>query len=213
MASVSVTVTIDVKGLKGVQNLLRNGSASPVRRAMFNQWAARYSTFTRRRFERLSRGGGEWPPLAPSTIAKRRTGGKFRKYGQTRADAVRDIKERLRTGKGRTGRATLLKDLKHLTSGAGVAILRDTGILFNAITIGQYGNLTREIPDGVRYGFSQTPHGVNKLTIARIAGYHQTGGKNLPRRTIIVKPDVQTVNGMMLDVRNAVLAAAKAGAT
>lgn len=41
---------------------------------MFKQWSGRYEGFTRRRFKKNSRGGGEWPPLAASTIARRRKG-------------------------------------------------------------------------------------------------------------------------------------------
>lgn len=43
---------------------------------IFQQWARIFTAFIRRRFDRASRGDGTWPPLAPSTIARRRKGRK-----------------------------------------------------------------------------------------------------------------------------------------
>lgn len=39
------------------------------------QWAAIYRGFVQERFDKFSKGGGNWKPLAPSTIAGRRKGG------------------------------------------------------------------------------------------------------------------------------------------
>lgn len=70
-----MTVTIDLKPLKRFQrqlkNDLRGSGQGPVRAAM-KQWGARYRAFVQRRFKRNSRGGGGWPPLAASTIRRRR---------------------------------------------------------------------------------------------------------------------------------------------
>lgn len=40
--------------------------------AVFKQWAVRYRSFVQLRFDKLSRGSGEWPALSPVTIATRR---------------------------------------------------------------------------------------------------------------------------------------------
>lgn len=40
--------------------------------AMFNTWGERYLHWSRQRYRRASGGGGEWVPLAASTIAARR---------------------------------------------------------------------------------------------------------------------------------------------
>lgn len=217
--TIGVKVQLDLRGMDGALAFLRESPPSPERRAMNNQWAARYEAFARRRFVRNSRGGGEWPPLSPATIARRRTGGKYRKYkppGTTktprRGQAVREIRRRLATASNPTRAASLVRDLKYLSSGQGVAILRDTSTLFNALTIGTYGNLLRDIPGGVRYGFQDTPHGeAGGLTIAKIAGFHQTGAGHNPMRRILVQPDRQTVTGMMNDVGTAVRRAAAKG--
>jgi len=41
---------------------------------LMDKWVARYLGFARRRYVRFSRGGGDWPPLAPATVRKRRRG-------------------------------------------------------------------------------------------------------------------------------------------
>ncbi len=48
-----------------------SGGTGPIRDA-FVQWAARYRGFVRERFDKYSKGGGDWPPLAESTKRKRR---------------------------------------------------------------------------------------------------------------------------------------------
>lgn len=60
----------------GIDHLMRivESDVSPgnPQRIMLRRWAARYATFTRKRFIQQSRGGGNWPPLAASTKRKRR---------------------------------------------------------------------------------------------------------------------------------------------
>ena len=69
------TVKIETHGLDKFQKLiddgLRPGAPGPIA-DMFQQWAARYMAFIRRRFTVFSRGGGTWAPLADSTKAQRR---------------------------------------------------------------------------------------------------------------------------------------------
>ncbi len=160
-----------IRALRGVG---RGGGGGDYEK-MFKRWAARYSGFTRRRFQVLSRGGslkGKWAPLAPSTIRRRRKG----------------------KGKGSP------------------AILKDTALLFNALTIKAQGNFTKRIPDGIRYGFADSPHpGAGGLTYRRLATIHQEGNpkKNLPARPILVEPDAITVSGMMDDLRDATIGSAR----
>lgn len=92
--------------------------------------------------------------------------------------------------------------------GVGVSILRDTGVLFNALSVSMQGqplslgNLVLDIPNGVRFGFSRYRHSKG-TTIADIASYHNAGGTNgrPPMRAILVQPDSQTMNGMMTDLQ------------
>lgn len=50
---------------------LRASGNGPIRRAI-RQWAARYRSFAQLRFDRYSKGGGDWAPLAESTKRRRR---------------------------------------------------------------------------------------------------------------------------------------------
>lgn len=47
---------------------------SDIPRSVHKQWAVRYRAFAADRFIRFSRGGGNWKPLRPSTIRRRRKG-------------------------------------------------------------------------------------------------------------------------------------------
>jgi len=146
---------------------------SPEMQAVFRQWGSRYLAFVRRRFAANSRGGGDWKPLARSTVKARRGGRKGRKRR--------------------------------------VAILRDTGTLFNALTVGMPGNLYRLIRHGIRVGFSgATRHPKGKATIRDIAHFHDTGAGRLPKREILVPPDDPTKEAMKQDLRRAVNRVGKA---
>ncbi len=58
---------------KGVEELRTTTASGPVRDAL-KKWAARYRSFAQLRFDRFSKGGGNWKPLAPSTLRRRRKG-------------------------------------------------------------------------------------------------------------------------------------------
>jgi hypothetical protein len=73
-----VKVKVDISGLKKFQRIINAGlkqKTGPIRDAI-KQWVRRYLGFIRKRYDRLSKsgGGGEWKPLKPETIAKRRKG-------------------------------------------------------------------------------------------------------------------------------------------
>ncbi|MCH7813907.1 MAG: hypothetical protein IID40_07790 [Planctomycetes bacterium] len=88
--------------------------------------------------------------------------------------------------------------------GKGAKILRDTGTLLAALTIGAPGNLFKLIRGGIRFGFSGMRHPKGKASIRDIAVFHETGAGNLPKRPILVPPDDRTLRGMQNDVKEVV---------
>lgn len=72
-ARVNVRLRGLVKFRQVMQEDLRGSGGGPIR-ACLKQWAARYRAFAQERFAIFSRGGGDWAPLAPSTIKGRRKG-------------------------------------------------------------------------------------------------------------------------------------------
>lgn len=197
---ITATVHLRLQGIQTLADTVRRGLQGSgvgqsvgelVLRRMLKQWGVRYIEFVRRRYMRLSRsnGGGEWPPLSPITIAKRRQG----KRGTSR---VRDPVTR------------------EFVRGAGTAaILVDTGSLIAALNIGAPGNLFRNMSNGrLRVGFAPTRHPgkpgeASILTFAEIATIHNFGRRGTPRipaRPILVAPDAATVAGMVSDTKRAV---------
>jgi len=181
MAKQRISIRLDTRPLRAYGRLVRRATPGTPFDDMFRQWGVRYLAFTRRRFNRLSRsGGGGWPPLAASTIRSRR--------GPTRRKAR----------KGSATKTTARGSAKN------VSILRDTGTLFNALTIGMPGNLYRRFSGGIDVGFGgPSRHKKGNATIRDIAEFHQKGAGNLPRREILVQPDGATVRGMLSDMRRA----------
>jgi len=173
-----VSTRMNLSGFKKfrakVKQGLRGGGTGPIDN-MLKAWGARYLTFVRRRYSKFSRGGGDWKPLAESTKKARRGGGKRRKTRSARATTKT-------TSRG---------------SGKKFAILRNTGVLLKALTIGASGNLFKRRAGGIQVGFGgPAKHRGGKAKIADIAAYHNTGGKNLPKREILVKPDARTIRAM-----------------
>lgn len=65
-------------GLKGLERFndtinqdLRGSGNGPIRKAL-RQWGYVYRQYLRLRYLRYARGGGNWPPLKPATIRRRR---------------------------------------------------------------------------------------------------------------------------------------------
>lgn len=182
-------VVFDMRGFQRMETILRNHSG-PFQ-DMFTQWGSRYTAFTRRRFQRNARGGGDWAPLKASTLKSRR-GGTRRKTRSPRA----------------------LTKTTTRGSAKKVSILIDNGILFNALTVGAPGHLLEVRGDHVRVGYDNSSHGSDSFTIADLAMTHQEGnpGNNLPARPIFVEPDKATVDGMMRDTKRAVQTALRQSA-
>lgn len=172
----------------------------------------RYSAFVTRRFDQFSRGGGDWAPLALSTLrSKLRKGKKGQAYtvGSRGGQTVRRL---VTTGK--SDRSTLARDTRRGGamvgfSGRAAAILVETGVLRNALAIGGAGNYVQAIPDGVEFGIKGGEHpaqgGAAGPSIARLAAMHNAGAPpHLPQRQILAMPDQQTIRGIESDVRRAV---------
>ncbi len=79
-------VKIDLRGLHKYRDTiardLAGGGSGAVRKA-FRQMAMVYRSFLQQRFDRASKGGGDWPALAPSTQARRRKARKGHKGGRS----------------------------------------------------------------------------------------------------------------------------------
>lgn len=212
------------------------GDDNPVRRAL-RQWAAIYRSFLRERFDAFSRGGGDWPPLAESTIlARRARGGGTRRRKRAKArETIRRAKQshkraairlsglesrgkgaseqadRARAQIGRAARriAKARAAAEAQASMAGVSILRDKGLLFNATApefTGAPGQFQEDTPYGVRVGFGgPARHPDGTATIADIASFHQQGEPKLPQRRIVVEPDDAALR-RMAEVMDAALA-------
>lgn len=69
MTTPSVALAVDLRGLNRFVQMIKPNSR-PMR-VMLKQWAARYRGFTRQRYVTFSRGGGDWKPLQPSTVAQK----------------------------------------------------------------------------------------------------------------------------------------------
>lgn len=86
-------------------------------------------------------------------------------------------------------------------------ILIDAGLLFGALdpTFGAGpGFILEDIPNGIRLGIGGPASYPEGTTIADVAAWHHRGAGNLPKRTIIVPPDNQTVSGMISDLQAAI---------
>ncbi len=228
-------VTVNVGRIEGFRHAIRtemigDDNAGPIRTAM-HQWGVRYRSFLQRRFLAFSRGGGDWPPLAASTIRARRSTAKTKlqrakkSYRSAAARLEKSLKSLRRSGsqaanvraekaqrnfreKERAMLAATRDRKQQVETGEGIAILRDTGLLFMALTpelVGAEGQYQLDVEDGVMVGFGGPgtyPDG--KATIADIASFHQAGGGRLPQRRIVVPPDEQTVAAMQEDMRRAI---------
>lgn len=190
---VTIKVNVNIKPLlklEGDFKSIRRVPSHPAIEDMFTQWAARYSAAMIRRFNTFSRGGGDWRPLAQSTLAKRRSGGQanFRKDRGARSQRSFAAFD--------TRRGMLVQADK------AYSILKDTGALFGALTIGARGNLTQRGRGTITFGIEGGLSGKG-TTIGQIARYHQSGGGRLPKREILVQPSPSTVRAMATDSRRA----------
>lgn len=186
---------------------------------LLTQWGREISAYERRRFDRFSKGGGNWKPLALSTVRRRAAAGKPSKTNPFAAFGGK------KDGTG--ARSSLARDTKRggklVSAGRTVSVLRDTGTLMGALDIGKPGNAYRRIRGGVEFGIEGGPaapkpfnfqkitktkagkskrgkkardHKSGNVTIGQVAAFHQSGGKHLPQRKVVDVPDQATLNRM-----------------
>ena len=67
-------MSIDTRGIAKMLRQIDAGSRTEALRRVFKQWAVIYRGEMQQRFSDFSRGGGDWPKLAASTIRQRRHG-------------------------------------------------------------------------------------------------------------------------------------------
>ena len=216
----TVPVSVKTDGLQRLRNALK-GAQHPALEAMFNQWVQRYSAWIRERFVSASRGDGTWQPLSAATIYARSRAAITRVYKLFKAGEItaaqRDKKLKIarrsqqRWVKQAYGKAIKgKKGLEGLPT-AGVAILRDTGVLFNALTVGAVGNVNRRKGLVAEFGIggpAQHP-GARGATIGRIAAYHDQGGTipgRPPQRQILWMPPSELIALMLQDAQRALKA-------
>ena len=202
-------VKVNLSGITAFKAALGNsfspGGVGPLNDWLYTQVPARYSEFSRRRFDRLSKsgGGGEWPPLKESTILSRRVASSGRNIrGHRIADRrqrITQLQRQRRKAKTAEKVKAISGKIRTLTSGAGTSILRDTGTLMNALSIGHSGNRIDKRIQAVAFGFRGAKHPGGKVTVKDIATFHQTGAGPLPVRAILVQPDEPTRRGMLAD--------------
>ena len=161
----------------------------------FEKWRTQaakvYGEFSAKRFNRFSRGGGDWPALAFSTIRARAAADRERKGkggGSAGGFGSRESFGRVKKGarKGPLGASALLA-----ATGRTVSILHDQGMLMSAVRYGRPGNRVTRLPNGIQYGFDETPH-PGGVTIGQLAAFHHFGRGHNPVRRILVQPDSVT---------------------
>lgn len=170
--------TIDLRGFDKLEAQIKaGGNGSQPLHAMYRAWAVRYFTYVQRRANRLGRneGGGEWEPLALSTLRARAR--KARRSGTKRG----------RRASAKTVRAT---------------IMQDTGRLVGALEPGAPGNEITVKDKSVVAALKQQGHSTG-LTFAKLAEYHADGNSKLPARPLFVEPDDRTRRGMLRDAAKA----------
>jgi len=195
-------VTVNLKPLRRLQGQIASLAvrAQGPFRTMLKLWGQSYRSFAQLRFDKFSRGGGDWAPLAQSTIRSRRKG---TEPEQNRSSLARTV----------SGGLT--------SSGGSFTILRDTNVLFRVLDpkfTRKPGQVEEDIPFGIRvgYGGSSKHRSTRKRdvkgrfasgsgkAISDIAAFHQEGGGHLPQRRIIVDPNQVTVNEMARFARQAI---------
>lgn len=146
-----------------------------------------YSTAMMRRFDRFSKGGGSWAPLAQATIRARRKGRKKKE--------PKFVSLMRQTGTGNLissgGQYSILRDTNQLFQSlnpqrnAGSRLERiNTGLFRNSIDVGFAGTSRRNI--------GEKGMGSSAMTMGQLARIHHFGTKHIPARPILVDTDAKT---------------------
>jgi hypothetical protein len=209
-----ITAKMNLANLRKFRAALHSGlqaEGNPHIDAMFCQWAARYAASSMRRCNSASRGDGTWAPLAQRTLVGRARASISRVYRGFRAgdfDAA-ELQVKLKRARG-VYRSQMKKMRANVAfrGDPGVSILRDTGTMLNALNIGAAGNVLRREGPVMKYGIGgPAGHPGGKLTIGRLAVYHQLGGSipgRPPQREILVQPTAEVQRAMAQDASRAV---------
>lgn len=209
-----------------VQQSMSGQTLHPAWAKCWKRWAWFYRSFARERFYRFSRGGGDWAPLRPATIRKRRNYTKpqraylkklktVARRDKAHSKAVRAylkkaseqnrLKLKLQTLRLADAQDKAAAAKQKVKEGiASIAILIDTAVMVGALApTFQPGKGAIEdfISGGIRVGFGgpaghKTKDGKVKGTIAQIAAWHQSGTPRMPSRKHIVPPDDATKEKM-----------------
>lgn len=173
--------------LPEIESLILRLDDGTIAKEILHVWTQRVRTFLERRFDKNSRGGGDWRPLSPETIR--------RKMKKAKANQKRNR---------RKNRAADFSALD--SSFGGVSILMDTGVLRAALNPQKEnpGYVQRQMINGeeatVSLGFggdAKHPESKSGITIVELARIHHFGTRRgIPARPIIVLPDDATWEDM-----------------
>lgn len=168
-------VKIRVGGKLAKLQAIASGKKPEVLQRIMTQWMRIFTSFIQRRFNTFSRGGGDWPALALSTVAQRRK------------------------GKGRADRSSLARDTKDrgklVPAGGTYTILRDSSLLFKNLVLGELTPIVKGqnvFRASASFG-GPTRYPKGDVTVTDVMTFHQRGGTHLPQRKIIVDPDDRTL--------------------
>lgn len=178
MAMITVKIKLDLKPLTRLSNTIRQDMLGNTRgpvRAAIRQWGARWRSFSMERFDKFSKGGGDWRELKPATEQRRRKARRKHK-GARKFSILRDTNTMFQAVRPTVlNPGSIEKDIRY------------------GLRVG-YGG-----PARYKKGKSK-----GKATIADIAHFHQTGAGKLPVRKIVVKPDPATIQRMNGDLKRGV---------
>jgi hypothetical protein len=205
---INFKINIDSRGLSQLQQQISaqlNGQEGPLHNALM-QCEARYVGAMRKRFVQNSRGGGDWPPLAESTLLARAG----RPVGRVNlANEMGDLTATQFSTRSKVAKRKARLARKKIRAGTGKAsILWDTGELINVLSAGNSGvpgKYFEFVNNGIRTGFGgPATHAGSNATIADIAAFHQEGGGNLPKREILVEPGADVIASMSNDFQRGI---------
>lgn len=100
-ADIEVNLSALIQYEKDVNSQLNQSSTGPVEKAL-KQWGVRYRSFVQLRFDKYSKGGGDWKPLAQATIDARRKGKDTKKRIKKAKEKLDKLKANNKTGKAKT---------------------------------------------------------------------------------------------------------------
>jgi hypothetical protein len=181
----------DISKFLKLQAIVGSPSGAAIMKPLYEAWGTRYLSFARAKFTENSRGGGDWPALATSTMNSRMRKTRRTKKGRHLVQAARAMKVH--------GLARSLFFAENLN----VAILRDTGTLLRGLNVDAPGNLFKTHAFGIKVGYGGgAAHPKGPASIAQIAAYHNEGGGRLPKRQIIYPPDAGVKQFMLSSLRS-----------